>query len=257
MDQQQTTLITGATSGIGRALAMALAGPGITLHLGGRDAGRLDQVADLCRARGALVQTQAVDVTDRAAVEGWIGGCGRLDQVIASAGISGGTHGGAPESPEQIRAIFATNLDGAINIVLAALAHMAAQSPDEHGVRGRIAAIASIAGFIALPHSPSYCASKAALDRWTVASAPQARRLGVRLISVCPGYVRTPMTDRNRFPMPGLMEADRAARIILRGIEADRARVVFPGWFGAFTRIAGMLPQGWIEKITRRVPDKL
>jgi len=226
------------------------------LHLGGRDPERLAESAALCRARGATVAGERVDVTDRAAMGEWITRTGQLDLVIANAGISAGSFSGEAEDAAQVRRIFATNLDGALNTALPALELMARQAPGPDGWRGRIACIASIAGFIALPHAPSYCAAKAALDRWSVATAPHARRLGVRLVSVCPGYVRTPMTANNRFPMPGLMDAERAAELSLRGIAGTGERVVFPAWFGRLTRLSALLPQRWIERATSRVPGK-
>lgn len=256
MFASRSILITGASSGIGEALALRCAAPGVLLHLGARDPVRLAAIAAACQARGAVAQPRLIDVTDRAAMADWIKGAGRLDLVVANAGISAGTLGGRPEAAEQTRAIFATNLDGALNTVYPALEVMAAQPADVDGWRGRIACVASIAAFIALPHSPSYCAAKAALDRWTVATHPLARSMGIRLVSVCPGYVITPMTRVNRFTMPGLMTADRAAAQILRGVAGRGARHVFPAWFGLFVRLAGLLPQGLIEFATRSVPAK-
>ncbi len=256
MFTSQSILITGASSGIGEALALKCAQPGVLLHLGGRNTARLAAIATACEAKGAAVRQQIIDVTDRAAMADWIKGAGKLDLVVANAGISAGTMGGKPEAAEQTRAIFATNLEGALNTVYPALEVMAAQNPDPDGWRGKIACVASIAGFIALPHSPTYCAAKAALDRWTVATHPQARNLGIRLVSVCPGYVVTPMTKVNRFLMPGLMNADRAAAHVLRGVAGRGARYVFPGWFGLFVRLAGVLPQSFIEFATRSAPAK-
>ena len=103
-------------------------------------------------------------------------------------------------------------------------------------MRGRIAVISSIAAFMAAPDSAAYCASKAAVDRWIVASAHEARQRGIVLTSVCPGFIRTAMTADYRFPMPGLMDADRAAHVILRGVAAGRVRVVFPWWMGLAAR---------------------
>jgi short-subunit dehydrogenase len=237
----RTVLITGASSGIGRALAEACAAPGVALHLSGRDAARLAEVEAACTGRGAKVDARALDVTDAAAMAVWIADAGRLDLVVANAGISAGT-GGQAETAAQMRAIFAVNLDGVLNTVLPALDAMAAQQADALGVRGRIAVVASIAAFVAAPGAPSYCAAKAAADYWTVATAATARRRGILLTSVCPGYVRTAMTAKNPFPMPGLMDADRAAGIILRGVAAGRRRVVFPWWIGLAARILGMLP---------------
>ena len=235
-------LISGASSGIGRALAVALAAPGVTLHLGGRDAARLDQVAEAAGARGATVATRVQDVGDAAGMASWVEGAGRLDLVIANAGISAGTGLMGRETTAQVRAIFATNLDGALNTALPALQAMERQVPDAQGLRGRIVTIASIAAFVPAPGAPSYCASKAALDAWTVATAASAARRGIRLTSVCPGYIRTPMTARNPFPMPGLMDAERAAAIILRGVARGQVRVAFPWYMFAVARLAGLLP---------------
>jgi short-subunit dehydrogenase len=249
-------LITGASSGIGRALAEAVAAPGVTLHLGGRDVVRLAAVAESCRRRGALVLSRTVDVRDAAAMAAWVNAAGRLDLVIANAGIGGGTDDGALEPAAQVRALIAANLDGALNTILPAIAAMRRQPAGPDGVRGRIAAVASIAAFIPAPGAPSYCAAKAALDTWTVATAVSARRQGVRLTSVCPGYIRTAMTARNRFPMPGLMHADRAARIILRGIAAGRVRVAFPWWLAAIARLVDLLPPRLMGALLARAPGK-
>jgi short-subunit dehydrogenase len=238
----RSALITGASSGIGSALAEALATPGATLHLSGRDATRLEAVAEDCRRRGALVQPRIVDVRDADTMAAWITNAGRLDLVVANAGISAGTSDHELEAAAQAHAIFATNLNGVLNTVLPAMAVMAEQSADPGGMRGRIAVVASIAAFVPGPGAPAYCASKAAVDAWTVAAAHGARRQGIGLTSVCPGYVRSHMTAGNRFPMPGLMDADRAARIILNGVAAGRVRVSFPWWIAAAARLVGLLP---------------
>jgi short-subunit dehydrogenase len=242
MQHINSVLITGASSGIGRALALECAGSGTTLHLSGRDPARLEATVRECRARGAEARASVLDVRDAAAMADWIAGAGRLDLVVANAGIGAGIEDGRPEPAAQVRAIFATNLDGVLNTVLPALAAMAAQPAGPGGVRGRIAVIASIAGFIPAPAAPSYCAAKSAADAWTVATAHAARGQGVWLTSVCPGYIRTAMTAANRFPMPGLMDADRAARIMLRGVLAGRVRVTFPWWLALAARAAALLP---------------
>jgi short-subunit dehydrogenase len=251
VDHFRTALITGASSGIGTALAKTLAGPGTTLHLTGRDPLRLEAVAETCRKRGSVTNTAVIDVRDADTMARWIGGAGRLDLVVANAGISGRSRDGAPESTEQTRAIFDTNLGGVLNTVLPSIALMAEQPMGADGVRGRIAAVASIAAFMATPDSPAYCASKAAVDGWIVGSALEARRRGIVLTSVCPGFIRTAMTAGYRFPMPGLMGADRAARIILHGVVAGRIRVVFPWWMGLAARVAGLLPPRLTAAMTK------
>jgi short-subunit dehydrogenase len=242
MRDLRSALITGASSGIGHALAVVLARPGVTLHLSGRDATRLEAVAETCRSLGAIVQPRVLDVRDADAMAAWITNAGTLDFVVANAGVSAGTGDHSPENPAQARAIFATNLDGVLNTVLPAMTVMAEQAADADGVRGRIAVIASIAAFVPAPGAAAYSASKAAVDAWTVASTYGAQQQGIRLTSVCPGYVRTAMTARNRFPMPGLMDAERAARIILRGVAGGRVRIAFPWWMAWVARLAGLVP---------------
>lgn len=243
MIAHKSALITGASSGIGAALAVALAQPGVTLHLGGRDRARLEATAAACRDRGAIVHLDAIDVADAGAMAGWIARAGPLDLVIAAAGIA---H--ADEAT-----VFATNLHGALNTMRPALEAMRAQPPGPDGIRGRIAVIASIAAFVPIPNSGAYCASKAAIDTWTVANARSARAAGIVLTSVCPGFIDTPMTARNAAPMPGLMTAERAAAIILRGIARGKIRLAFPWWMAALTRIVGLLPPRLIGKL---MPDQ-
>lgn len=244
----RTVLITGASSGIGRALAVACAAPDVTLHLSGRDPVRLEVTAADCRSRGAEVRTARLDVRDAEAMGAWIAGVGHLDLVVANAGIASI----GIETPERVRDILATNLSGVLNTVLPAIEVMAAQQPGADGLRGRIAAVASIAAFFPSPEAPAYCASKAAVDAWMVGSAPGARARGVALTSVCPGFIRTPMTAGREFPMPGVMDADRAARITLRRIQAGRVRVVFPWWIGFAARFGALLPPRWTAGIGAR-----
>jgi short-subunit dehydrogenase len=248
-------LITGASSGLGRALAEACAAPGVTLHLSGRDAARLEAAAAACRGRGASVATAVLDVTDAAAMAAWVRGVGRLDLVIANAGVSGGT-GGATEPPEQAQRIFATNVGGVLNTALPAIAAMAGQAPGLDGLRGRVAVIASIAAFVAAPGAPAYCASKAAVQRWAEALDATERARGIRLHAICPGYVRTPMTARNAFPMPFLMDAEEAARRSLSGIARGRVRVVYPLPLYLAARLAGALPPAWRNALFARLPAK-
>jgi short-subunit dehydrogenase len=252
MQTIRSALITGASSGIGRAIAEALAAPGVTLHLSGRDPARLAAAAEACRGRGAVVTATVLDVRDTDAMAAWIGGAGPLDLVVANAGVSGRSREGGAEDLEKTRAIFETNLGGVLNTVLPAMALMAQQPADAHGVRGRIVGVASLAAFMAAPDSAAYCASKSAVDVWIVASAPEARRRGVMLTSVCPGFIRTAMTEGYTFPMPGLMDADRAARITLRGVAVGRVRVVFPWWMGLGARIAGLLPPRLMAAVMAR-----
>jgi len=245
-------LITGASSGLGAALAEAYAAPGVTLLLSARRPHKLDAVAQRCRARGAAVRTTVLDVTDRDATEAWVlesDSVAPIDLVIANAGISAGT-GSGEEPTEQARDVFAVNLVGVLNTVQPLLPAMRQRG------HGQIALMASLAGFRGFPGAPAYCASKAAVKVWGESLRGWLASDGVRVSVICPGYVRTPMTAVNRFPMPFLMDADRAARIIRRGLNRNKGRIAFPWPMALGGWLAGALPDGVTDRLTRRLPRK-
>lgn len=245
-------LITGASSGIGAALARGTARPGRRLVLGGRDEARLSEVGAACRAAGADVATAAVDVADRAAMEAWIAATDMeipLDLVVANAGISAGTGGGG-ESAEQARRIMAINVDGVLNTVLPAAAAMRRRG------RGQLAVMSSLGAFSGFPGAPAYCASKATVRVWGEALRAELAADGVGVSVICPGFVKTPMTDVNRFRMPFRIDADRAAAIILRGLERNRGRIAFPLPMYATVRLIAALPDGVRNRLLGGLPRK-
>jgi NAD(P)-dependent dehydrogenase (short-subunit alcohol dehydrogenase family) len=259
-------LITGGSSGIGAALAHAYAADGVTLFLGGRDRDRLEAVAAECRNRGAAVFVGCLDVTDREAMAGWINDAGAeapLDLVIANAGISGGP-GIAPggddtlpmEAPAQVRKIMAVNIDGVVNTVFPALDRMLGRAAPENGVRGQIAIMSSLAGFRGLPGAPAYSASKAAMRSWGEGLRGHLARHGVKVSVICPGFVVSPMTAGNPYPMPFLVATDRAAAIIKKGLARDRARIAFPWPLAAVVWLLAALPPSWLDPLVRRLPEK-
>jgi short-subunit dehydrogenase len=250
--EYQHIAITGASAGLGRALAIAYAHPGAALHLAGRNADRLAEVAATIRALGATATQTVLDVTDAPAAAAWIAGCGQLDLVIANAGISIGPGAANVETPANIRALFATNVDGVFNTVLPAMVLIAAQPAGADGLRGRIAIIGSIAGLMTLPISPGYSATKAALDTWVTASAHGARKAGIGLTLVRPGFIRTAITARNPYKMPGLMDADHAARIIRAGLAAGKTHITFPWWLAALARVSRLLPNTMFDNIKKK-----
>jgi short-subunit dehydrogenase len=245
-------LITGGSSGLGEALALEYAAPGITLFLSGRDHGRLEAVAEACRAKGAGVHSKVIDVTDRDAMAAWIAECDArrpLDLVIANAGISAGTGQGG-EDDAQTRAIFATNVDGVMNTVLPAIAAMRPRRA------GQIALISSLASFRGMPGAPAYCASKAAVRVWGEGLRGELVRHGIRVSVICPGFVVSRMTAVNQFPMPFLMDAPKAARIMAEGLARNKGRIAYP-WptaFGAW--LGAVLPDALMDWIGRKLPAK-
>jgi short-subunit dehydrogenase len=252
MRDPKSILITGASSGIGAALARAYARPGAHLALTGRNEDRLAAVAADCRDAGADTATVLLDVTERAPLAQWIAEVDRaaaLDLVIANAGISAGT-GRSGESDTQAREVMAVNLDGVVNTVQPALAPLTSRR------RGQVAIISSLAGFRGFPGAPAYCASKAAVKVWGEALRGHLAAEGVGVSVVCPGFVRSPMTAVNQFRMPFLIEADRAAAIIKRGLARNKARIAFPWPMAAAVWLLAALPPALTDPLLRRMPEK-
>ncbi len=246
-------LITGASSGLGAALAQAYAARGVHLFLAGRDLSRLSEIAALCRARGAEAATAIVDVTDRPLMAEWIAAADRaapLDLVIANAGVSGGSGWSGGESADQTRRIFAVNLDGLVNTVLPAIEAMRPRR------KGQIALMASLSGFRGFPSAPAYCASKAAVRVWGEGLRGGLAKDGIGVTVICPGFVRTPMTAVNRFPMPFLMTAEKAGSLMRRGIDANRARLSYPWPMAAIAWLLAALPPHWTDPLLERLPAK-
>lgn len=245
-------LITGASSGLGEALALAYAAPGATLFLCGRDRQRLHDVGDRCRQAGAEVHAMVVNVTQAAAMAAWVRDCDAirpLDLVVANAGISAGTAGGG-EDEQQTRAIFATNMDGVLNTVLPAVAVMRPRR------RGQIAIMSSLAGYRGLPGAPAYCASKAAVKAWGEGLRGHLAGDGVRVSVICPGFVTSRITAANQFKMPFLMGAQQAAAIIVAGLARDRGRIAFPWPMALGSWLLAALPDRLMDRISRRMPKK-
>jgi short-subunit dehydrogenase len=252
MQNPKSIAITGGSSGIGAALALAYAGPGVSLALAGRDEPRLEAVAASCRAAGAAVTVARVEVTDQDAVARWIAEADRaapLDLVIANAGTSAGTGSGG-ESEQQARTIFAVNLDGVVNTVLPAVAALRPRR------RGQIAIMSSLAGFRGFPGAPAYCASKAAVRVWGESLRGHLAPVGIGVSVICPGFVRSPMTAVNQFPMPLLMVGDAAARRIKRGLARNRGRISFPWPLAAVAWLLGGLPPAWTDPLLAKLPEK-
>lgn len=220
----KTILITGASSGIGAALAEIYAAAGVHLLLLGRSTERLQTVAKQCEQRGATVAIVSVDVRDADAMKQCIqthDAKTPIDLVIANAGVSAGTFDGM-ESDAQVRAIFDINVDGVINTVMPLVSRMSERK------RGHIAIMSSLASFHPFPSAPAYCASKVAVRFWGESIRGLMKSHGVTVSVLCPGYIKTPMTDVNTFHMPFIMSAEKAARIIKNALDKKRKLIVFP-----------------------------
>ena len=221
-----TILITGATGGIGAALARSYAQHGRTLLLHGRDATRLASVTRDCELRGAQVHAVIFDLRDAAAgieVLRSLSTQHVIDLAIVNAGVSSaiGT-GEEAENWDVARAVLAVNLDGAIATVAGVLPEMRRRSA------GQIALVSSLAAYFGLPVTPIYCASKAALKTYGEALRGWLAPQGIAVNVVLPGFVRTAMSDRFAAGKPLMLSPERAAILIRRGLERNRARIAFP-----------------------------
>lgn len=226
--------ITGASTGIGRATALAYARRGAKVAATARPSPRLDEVA-----AHPNVTAFAGDITDGARMQEIVAEVeatlGPIDRAILNAG----TH--HPVKAQDFRTadldrLMQTNLIGTANCLEAVLQPMLARG------RGQIAAVSSIAGYTGLPTSAYYGASKAGLFNLCEALKFDLDKVGVDLRVVAPGFVRTPLTDKNAFPMPFLMEPEAAAQRIVRGLEGRSFEITFPRRFSYILKLLRCLP---------------
>jgi short-subunit dehydrogenase len=238
----KTIVITGASSGLGAALAVRYAGAGRILALTGRDCERLERVAERCRAAGAEVRTAVIDVRNRQALRDWLRELDRtspVDLVIANAGIATGTPPGQQvEDAEASYLLMETNVLGVLNTIHPLLPLMLARR------RGQIAIMASISAMIPLRDWPSYGGSKAAVVNYGLALRDRVHAAGVRVNVLCPGYTTTPMTQRIKGWRPLEMSPEKAAERIVRGLARDREMIAFPWPLVLISRLGALLPDG-------------
>jgi len=222
----QTILITGASNGLGAALALAYAEPGVHLALVARNEARLTAIAERCRAKHATVSLACLDVTNHAALTNWIDEFDRqypLDLVISNAGISSTLSGGSTmESWDSVRRVFDTNVYGALATI-----HPAIERMRQRG-RGQIALISSLGAYVGMPISPAYNGSKAAIKVYGEGLRGSLAPQGIGVTVVCPGFIKSAMSDSYPGPRPFLVSAEAAAARIKKGLERNPARIAFP-----------------------------
>jgi len=249
---KKTIIITGASSGLGAALAAKYSQNGHRLFLLARSKERLGAVAKICVANGAEANIVVIDVADSAQMEKQLNDIAYqygIDIVIACAGVSAGTLDG-PETAMQVRKIFATNVNGVINTVLPVIPHMIERRS------GNIVIVSSMAGFLGLSSAPSYSASKGAVRLFSEALRGYLRVWGVYVTTVIPGYVKTPMTSVNSFPMPFMTTAEEAAEKIVNAIAKNKDVIAFPFGMQFCMKLLTMMPSWLITLVNSKLPGK-
>jgi short-subunit dehydrogenase len=244
-----TVLITGATSGIGAALARCYAEAGRTLILHGRDPTRLAALAREVESRAARAVPASFDLCDVTGAIEALRALSRehvIDLVIVNAGVSRGIGQGEELEDFAIaRALLEVNVDGAIATVAGVLPEMRRRGA------GQIALVSSLAAYVGMPITPTYCASKAALKAYGEALRGWLQPQGIQVNVVLPGFVQTPLSASFPGAKPFLISAERAAVLIRRGLERNRARIAFPWPLNWGMWWLSVLPPGVAQGILR------
>ncbi len=250
MKEPRRILITGASSGIGRALAREYAAPDMSLVLLGRDAARLNAVAEECRAQNAEVETHIADVRDREAMTRAIEEAfarAPLDLLVANAGVATGlSPGQILENPDAVRGNFAINVFGVFNSVEPAILPMCERR------KGQIAMVGSMAGVRGLPYSPAYCAAKSAVHLYAESLRGVLTPHGVDVNLIVPGFVKTPMSARTKSWQPSAIGDDAAAKIIRRGLARGKVVIAFPRYMYWALRFFTICPPRLVDAVMRR-----
>lgn len=246
--------ITGASSGIGAALAREYAARGATLGLMGRRRDALDQLRQSL-PHSSRHQVYAVDVLDRAALaaaaQDFLAVNGGADIVIACAGISQGTLTGQADDLAVFDAVFATNVNATVATFAPFIAPMKTQSTP-----CRLVGIGSVAGIRGMRGAGAYCASKAALHSYCEALRVELRPSNIRVVTIAPGYIDTPMTRANRFPMPFLMPPERFATGAVAAIARGDSYRVLPWQMGVVAKLLRLMPNALFDRLFARAPTK-
>ncbi len=246
-----TVFITGASSGIGADLARHYAAAGATLGLAARRAAQLQALADSLPTRSCVY---ALDVSDAAALaaaaQDFITRHGAPDIVIANAGISAGTRSELAADLPVLARIMQINMLGLAATLQPFVAAMRARGS------GALVGIASVAGFRGLPGAGAYSASKSAAITWLEALRVELHGSGVDVVTICPGFVATPLTAASRNPMPFLLQAPEAARRIAKAIAARKRLAIIPWQMRLVFFFLRRMPDWLYDRLFARAPRK-
>lgn len=246
----RTALVTGASSGLGRGLALWLARSGVRVFASGRRVEQLQALADEARAAGATIEPVEMDVARTeetlARIRQLDADCGGLDLVVANAGVGGETHGKRLDW-ERVQHTIDVNVTGASATLCAVLPQMVERR------RGHLVGIASLAAWRGLKGHAAYSASKSFLSTFMESLRVDLKDTGVRVTCIYPGFVKSEMTAKNRFPMPFLLETDDAADRMGRAILRGDTEFAFPWQIASVMKLVKTLPNPLFDATARRL----
>lgn len=246
-------VLTGACGGLGQALARQLMGQGAKVALLGMNQEVLAQLALLAPTR---TRTYILDVSDAQAMQAvardWVAFAGQPDLVIANAGVASGFDTAQAADLAVMRRMLEINVLGPATTFQPFVQMWQHAAPQRCALVG----VASIAGWRGMPGNGAYCASKGALIRYLESLRAEWRGTPVTVHTVCPGYLRTALTANNSFAMPGLMEPETAARVMLARIAQGHTHIVLPRRTGWLSRLMACLPDAWADRILNGQPRK-
>jgi len=247
----KSLVISGASSGLGLALARRYLERGATIAAFAR---RGELLQTLSAEFPGKVFCYVLDVRDSSAIQqaanDFITRAGVPDIVIANAGVSTGTLTEYTEDIDAFQQVMDVNVLGIVKTFQPFVAAMRAAK------RGTLVGIASVAGFRGLPGASAYSASKAAAITYLESLRVELRGSGVKVVTICPGYIRTPMTDLNPYSMPFILDADEAARRMVLAIERQSAFTVIPWQMGLAGRVLKLMPRWLYDRLFAKAPRK-
>ena len=245
-----TIWITGAGKGIGRALALKYVAAGHLVAASARTVADLERLEEDAKPLPGAVHSFPLDTTDQERVFAVLGDIERALGPVGQVVLNAGTHIPTPIdsfSTDLIHSLFNINVMGTVHCLSALLK----RRDERHGCR--IAIVASLAGYRGLPMASAYGATKAALINMCEGLRPELEPFGITLQLVNPGFVQTPLTDKNDFPMPFLISAEKAAKCIYSGLKSDRFQIAFPFRLSLIMKILRVLPDALYFQITKRM----